>query len=46
MIKSPITRLSLGLVMLTVSALLFAQLLGVIPDSRMAELESRKIIAE
>ncbi|NNF16904.1 MAG: EAL domain-containing protein [Gammaproteobacteria bacterium] len=46
MIKSPVARLSFGLVMLTVSTMLFGQLLGVVPDTRSAELESRKVIAE
>ena len=43
---SPVTRLSFGLIMLIISAMLFAQLLGIVPDTREAELESRKIIAE
>ncbi len=43
---SPVARLTIGLVLLTMSALMFGQILGVVPDSRSAELESRKVIAE
>lgn len=43
---SPLSRISFGLVMLTVSLLLVSDLLGLWPDQRQAELEYRKFIAE
>lgn len=43
---TPIARLTFGLVMLTVSILLLADLVGVVPDGRRAELEARRVIAE
>ncbi len=45
-IKSPLSRISLGLVMLTISMLLVSDMLGMMPDTRRAEYQSRKIIAE
>ena len=45
-ILSPVLRLVLGLVMLTVSLLLIGDLIGLMPDQRQAELEARKAIAE
>ncbi|MCP4408805.1 MAG: EAL domain-containing protein [Gammaproteobacteria bacterium] len=45
-VKSPLVRISFGLVMLTLSILLASDMLGLVPDTRRAELESRKIIAE
>ena len=46
MIKSPLVRISFGLAMLTVAMLLVADLLGFIPDTKNAELQYRKTIAE
>ncbi len=45
-ISSPLVRISLGLVLLTTTILLATELLGLIPDTRSAELKSRKVIAE
>ncbi len=45
-IKSPLTRLSFGLVMVTISVLLVSDMLGMIPDTKKSELQSRKVIAE
>ncbi|MCP4089860.1 MAG: EAL domain-containing protein, partial [Gammaproteobacteria bacterium] len=45
-IKSPLSRISLGLVMVTISVLLVSDMLGVMPDTRRAEYQSRKVIAE
>jgi diguanylate cyclase (GGDEF)-like protein/PAS domain S-box-containing protein len=44
--KSPLVRLSFGIVMLTISLLLMADLIGLSPDAYTAELQSRKVIAE
>ena len=44
--KSPLVRISFGLMMLTVSMLLASDMLGMVPDTRRAELKSRKVIAE
>ena len=44
--KSPLVRISFGLAMLTVSMLLVTDLLGLVPDTKKAELQSRKVIAE
>lgn len=43
---SPIVRLAIGLSMLTVSLLLVADFLGFIPNSKLAEFNARKMIAE
>ena len=43
---SPIFRLSIGLILLTVSLLLVGDLLGLTPDQKRAELAARKAIAE
>lgn len=43
---SPIFRLSIGLILLTVSLLLIGDLLGFTPDQKRAELKARKVIAE
>ena len=40
--KSPVLRLTLGIVSLTVSLLLVAQLLGFMPDRSGLELDARK----
>ncbi|MCP3669367.1 MAG: EAL domain-containing protein [Gammaproteobacteria bacterium] len=45
-IMSPLSRISLGLVMVTISVILISDLLGIMPDSRKAEYEARRIIAE
>ncbi len=44
--KSPLTRISFGLVMLTVAMLFASELLGLLPDTRTAELRSRRVITE
>ncbi|WP_261842178.1 EAL domain-containing protein [Aliamphritea ceti] len=46
LVISPLVRLSFSLTMLTVSILLVTDLLGLVPDTRKAELESRKVITE
>ena len=43
---SPIIRLALGLMLLTVSLLLISDLLGLTPDQKRAELAARKAISE
>jgi diguanylate cyclase (GGDEF)-like protein/PAS domain S-box-containing protein len=43
---SPILRLSIGLILLTVSLLLVGDMLGLAPDPKRAELSARKAIAE
>lgn len=43
---SPVFRLSIGLILLTVSLLLISDLLGLTPDQAKAELKARKAIAE
>ena len=43
---SPIIRLSIGLILLTVSLLLVGDMLGLTPDPKRAELAARKAIAE
>lgn len=43
---SPIFRLSIGLILLTVSLLLVGDLLGLTPDQTRAELNARRVIAE
>ncbi len=45
-LKSPLVRISFSLVMLTVAILLIADLLGLVPDTKNEELQSRKVIAE
>ncbi len=45
-ITSPLARISFGLVMVTISALLVSDMLGMVPDTRRADLNSRKVIAE
>ena len=45
-IKSPLSRISFGLVMLTVSLLLISDFLGLMPDSRGNEIALRQHIAE
>lgn len=44
--KSPIVRISFGLVIVTISALLLSDMLGLVPDTKRAEINSRKAIAE
>lgn len=43
---SPLIRMSFSLTLLTVSLLLISDLLGLMPDTRHAELQSRKLVAE
>jgi len=45
-LKSPLPRISFGLVMLTVSLLLVSDFLGLMPDTRANEVEFRQHIAE
>ena len=45
-ISSPLVRISFGLVMLTVAMLFITDLLGLVPDTKNAELSSRKVIVE
>lgn len=42
----PVARLSVGLTLLTVSLLLLADLLGVMPNTQQAELQTRKVLTE
>jgi diguanylate cyclase (GGDEF)-like protein len=44
--KSPLVRISFGLVVVTISALLLSDLLGLVPDTKRAKFNSRKVIAE
>lgn len=44
--KSPLVRISLGLVVVTISTLLVIDIIGLVPDVRRAELKSRQVIAE
>ncbi|MGB5326153.1 MAG: hypothetical protein WBN40_12110, partial [Pseudomonadales bacterium] len=46
LLNSPLTRISIGLTMLTISILLIADLLGLVPNQNSAELQSRKAISE
>ena len=45
-INSPLVRISFGLAMLTVAMLLTTDFLGLVPDTRDAEIRSRKVISE
>jgi len=45
-LKSPLPRISFGLVMLTVSLLLISDFLGLVPDTRTLEVDFRRHIAE
>ena len=45
-VGSPLTRISFGLVMLTVSVMFISDLLGLIPDTKDSELQARKAITE
>ncbi|GGK53948.1 EAL domain-containing protein [Amphritea balenae] len=45
-LKSPLIRISFGLVMMTVTLLLISDAIGLIPDTRRAELNARRVIAE
>ncbi|PCI49244.1 MAG: hypothetical protein COB51_04375 [Moraxellaceae bacterium] len=44
--SSPSTKLSVGLVMLTICLLFTSEFIGLVPDTKHAELKSRKIITE
>lgn len=46
LLKSPVSRISFGLVMLTVSLILMSDFLGLVPNANRAELEIRKTLAE
>ncbi|MCP4994922.1 MAG: EAL domain-containing protein [Gammaproteobacteria bacterium] len=43
---SPIFRLTIGIILLTVSLLLISDLLGIAPDQKSAEMAARRVIAE
>jgi diguanylate cyclase (GGDEF)-like protein/PAS domain S-box-containing protein len=43
---TPLVRISLSLMVLTVAMLLVADMLGLLPDTRHAEIQSRKVVAE
>lgn len=45
-VGSPLTRISFGLVMLTVSVMFISDLLGLVPDTKNSELQARKAITE
>ncbi|MDH5738001.1 MAG: diguanylate cyclase, partial [Gammaproteobacteria bacterium] len=45
-LKSPLVRMSFGLVLVTISLLLISDMLGFMPDTRKAEIKARKAIAE
>ncbi|MCB1850543.1 MAG: EAL domain-containing protein [Gammaproteobacteria bacterium] len=45
-INSPLVRISFGLAMLTVSMLFVTEFIGLVPDTKSAEIRSRRIIAE
>ncbi len=45
-LRSPLARISFGLAMLSVTLVLIGDLLGLIPDTRVATLEARKTTAE
>jgi len=43
---SPLTRITIGLLLLTLSLLLIGEMLGLVPDKKQTELASKKILAE
>ena len=45
-LKSPLVRISFGLAMLTVSMLFVTDFIGLVPDTKSAEIQSRRVIAE
>lgn len=45
-INSPLTRISIGLALLTVSLLLSSEFFGLLPDAKKSELQTRKVITE
>ncbi len=45
-LKSPLVRISFGLAMLTVSMLFITDFIGLVPDTKSAEIQSRRVIAE
>ncbi|MCB1753550.1 MAG: EAL domain-containing protein [Gammaproteobacteria bacterium] len=45
-LKSPLVRISFGLAMLTVSMLFVTDFLGLVPDTKSSEMQSRRIVAE
>jgi len=46
MTQSPILRLAISLALLGISVLMLAKFLGIVPDTRQAELEARQVVAE
>ena len=44
--SSPLTRLSFGLVVLTISVMFTSEFMGLVPDVKNSELKTRKVIAE
>ena len=45
-LTSPLTRISVGLVMLTISMMFISEFIGLVPDTKGAELKVRKAITE
>ncbi|MBT8348297.1 MAG: diguanylate cyclase, partial [Sulfurovum sp.] len=43
---SPVLRITIGLLLLTVSLLLLGDLLGIVPNQKQSEIDARKIMAE
>lgn len=46
LLRSPLLRICVGLVLVTISALLLSDMLGFMPDTKRAQFSSRKAIAE
>jgi diguanylate cyclase (GGDEF)-like protein/PAS domain S-box-containing protein len=44
--SSPLTRMSFGLVVLTISVMFASEFMGLVPDVKNSELKTRKVIAE
>ena len=45
-LNSPLTRISIGLALLTISLLLSSEFFGLLPDTKKSELQTRKVITE
>ena len=43
---SPVLRITIGLLLLTISLLLMGDLLGIVPNQKQSEIDARKIMAE
>ena len=43
---SPLLRISIGLLLLTISLLLIADLLGIVPNQQESKVASRKVVSE